>query len=178
MSKSVDFANSSGSMPAKHKRCRRGHCRNRNRRLSCRRKSARRLHWRKFSISPSKRAARISIANHPTNGGNRLQLFFGMPVEFDAPAQKRRPVMIWFWQAHRRRKCSRIFSFAGGRPIFRLIPAQALRLHGLTFVISFFLKYRNMGLRPVPHTGLQPGWIEQSCQSGSDLDAKIIAFGA
>ena len=36
-----------------------------------------RLQWRKFSNSPSKRAARISIARHPTNGGNRLQLFSG-----------------------------------------------------------------------------------------------------
>src|SRR5882762_3148066 len=90
-SKSVEFVNSSGSMPAKHKGCKRDRCRNQNRRLSCRKKRARQLHWRKFSNSPSKRAARISIARHPTNGGNRLQLFSGCRWNLTRPQRNAVP---------------------------------------------------------------------------------------
>ncbi len=57
----------------------------------------------------------------PDEWWKSIAAFFGMPVEFDAPAQKRRPVVTWFLAgAHRHRKCSRIFSFAGGCPIFRI----------------------------------------------------------
>src|SRR5438552_8193272 len=138
-SKSVEFANSSGSMPAKPKRCKRGRCRNQNRRLSCCKKRARRLHWRKLSNSPSKRAARISIVRHPMNGGNRLQVFSGCQwnlrrLRAGTPSSGD----VVFGRRHYQHKCSRIFSSARGCPTFRInsgtsVPAARLELRYLIF---------------------------------------------
>ena len=63
-----------------------------------------------------------------------------MPVEFDAPEEERKPWATWLLSA------AIIFvsllGFLNLREIvqrFGLIPAEATRLHGLTFLISFFL---------------------------------------
>jgi len=66
--------------------------------------------------------------------------FFGLPVEFDAPAEERTPWVTWtlaaaivsasLWALPHLREAVQNFG---------LIPAQAARLHGLTFVSSFFL---------------------------------------
>ena len=66
--------------------------------------------------------------------------FFGLPVEFDVPLQERRPWATWTLTAaiigvsiHALPQLREIVQQFG------LIPAQASRLHGLTFVTSFFL---------------------------------------
>jgi membrane associated rhomboid family serine protease/Zn-finger nucleic acid-binding protein len=66
--------------------------------------------------------------------------FFGFPVEFDAPADERKPWATWtlataiivasLWALPQLRSIVQSYG---------LIPAQASRLHGLTFVTSFFL---------------------------------------
>ena len=69
-----------------------------------------------------------------------IAAFLGMPVEFDAAPQERRPWATWIL-------CATIiaasaFAFTRLHEIvsqFGLIPAQATRLHGLTFLTSFFL---------------------------------------
>ncbi len=66
--------------------------------------------------------------------------FLGMPVEFDAASQARRPWATWML-------CTAIigasiFAFTRLHEIvaqFGLIPAQATRLDGLTFLTAFFL---------------------------------------
>src|SRR2546428_2016216 len=66
--------------------------------------------------------------------------FFGMPVEYDAPAQERRPWITWLLAAAM--VGASLFALPHLREIveqFGLIPAQATRLHGLTFATSFFL---------------------------------------
>ena len=69
-----------------------------------------------------------------------ITAFFGMPVEFYPPAKKSRPVVTWFLvglivtaSVHA------FFHLQEAVQLFGLIPAQAFRLHGLTFVTSFFL---------------------------------------
>jgi membrane associated rhomboid family serine protease len=63
-----------------------------------------------------------------------------MPVEFDASAQERRPVVTWFLAAVIiTASVHAFFHLQEAVQLFGLIPAQALRLHGLTFVTSFFL---------------------------------------
>ena len=64
----------------------------------------------------------------------------GMPVEFDAPAEEHWPWLTWAFAA------LMILVTALAYPhlrevvqAFGLIPAQATRLHGLTFLSSFFL---------------------------------------
>lgn len=69
-----------------------------------------------------------------------IAAFFGMPVEFDAPEPEYRPWATWLL-------CVAIiaasaFAFTRLQEIvaqFGLIPAQATRFHGLTFLTSFFL---------------------------------------
>src|SRR5216110_3705310 len=61
--------------------------------------------------------------------------FFGMPVEFDAPAQERHPVVTWFLAAVIiSASVHAFFHLHEAVLLFGLIPAQATRMHGLTFV--------------------------------------------
>jgi len=64
----------------------------------------------------------------------------GMPVEFDAPAEERRP--WWTWALAVLMILATALAFPHLRETvqaFGLIPAQATRLNGLTFLTSFFL---------------------------------------
>ncbi|PYL06247.1 MAG: hypothetical protein DME34_09385 [Verrucomicrobia bacterium] len=66
--------------------------------------------------------------------------FFGMPVEYDAPAQERQPWITWLLAAAM--VAASLFGLPHLGEIveqFSLIPAQETRLHGLTFATSFFL---------------------------------------
>src|SRR6266536_4928390 len=68
-----------------------------------------------------------------------MAAFLGMPVQFDAPAQERRPVATWFLAAVIvTASVHAFFHLQEAVQLFGLIPAQALRLHGLTFFTSFF----------------------------------------
>ena len=63
-----------------------------------------------------------------------------MPVEFDAPAQEHRPAVTWFLAAVIiSASVHAFFHLQEAVQLSGLIPVQALRLHGLTFVTSFFL---------------------------------------
>jgi len=107
-------------MPAKPKRCDAGHFRNQNRREQAR--------GSEFDSAP------------PDEWWKSIAAFFGMPVEFDAPAQERHPVVTWFLAAVIiSASVHAFFDLQEAVQLFGLIPAHALRLHGLTFVTSFFL---------------------------------------
>ena len=70
----------------------------------------------------------------------QIAAFFGLPVEFDEPSQERIPWATWLLAAAI--VVISAAAFANLREIvhrFGLIPAEATRLHGLTFVSSFFL---------------------------------------
>ena len=70
----------------------------------------------------------------------RIAAFLGMPVEFDAPEEQRKPWATWLLSAAI--ICASLLAFLNLREIvqsFGLIPTQATRLYGLTFVTSFFL---------------------------------------
>jgi membrane associated rhomboid family serine protease/Zn-finger nucleic acid-binding protein len=76
----------------------------------------------------------------PDEWWKSIAAFFGMPVEFDAPAPKQRPVVTWLLASLI--ITASVHSFFHLHEIvqlFGLIPAQATRMHGLTFVTSFFL---------------------------------------
>ena len=76
----------------------------------------------------------------PDEWWKSIAAFLGLPVEFDEPAQERRPVVTWFLAAVI--ITASVHSFFHLHEVvqrFGLIPAQALRLHGLTFFTSFFL---------------------------------------
>ena len=63
-----------------------------------------------------------------------------MPVEFDALAEERRPVVTWLLAAVI--ITASVYSFFHLHEVvqlFGLIPARATRMHGLTFLTSFFL---------------------------------------
>jgi len=76
----------------------------------------------------------------PDEWWKSIAAFFGMPVEFDAPAQERRAFVTWFLAAIIiTASVHAFFNLHEAVQLFGLIPAQALRLHGLTFVTSFFL---------------------------------------
>jgi membrane associated rhomboid family serine protease len=63
-----------------------------------------------------------------------------MPVEFDAPEEERRPWATWLLSAAI--ICASLLAFLNLREVvqrFGLIPAEATRLGGFTFVTSFFL---------------------------------------
>src|SRR5437868_14661857 len=69
-----------------------------------------------------------------------MAAFLGMPVEFDGPTQDRRPVLTWFLAAIIvTASVHAFFHLQEAVQFFGLIPAQPLRLHGLTFVTSFCL---------------------------------------
>lgn len=66
--------------------------------------------------------------------------FLGVPVEFDAPEETHRPWATWILSFAI--VLSSVLAFSNLGPIvdrFGLIPAQATRLGGLTFVTAFFL---------------------------------------
>jgi membrane associated rhomboid family serine protease/Zn-finger nucleic acid-binding protein len=76
----------------------------------------------------------------PDEWWKSIAAFLGLPIEFDEPAQKRRPVVTWFLAGVI--ITASVHSFFHLHEVvqrFGLVPAQALRLHGLTFVTSFFL---------------------------------------
>lgn len=76
----------------------------------------------------------------PDERWKQIAGFFGMPVEFDAPAEERTPWATWLLTAAI--IVTSLFALTSLREIverFGLIPAQATRLGGLTFVTSFFL---------------------------------------
>jgi membrane associated rhomboid family serine protease/Zn-finger nucleic acid-binding protein len=66
--------------------------------------------------------------------------FFGCPVEFDAPEAQRRPWVTWSLAAAIVAvSLSALPQLRGVVQHLGLIPAQATRLYGFTFVTSFFL---------------------------------------
>ena len=76
----------------------------------------------------------------PDESWKQIAAFLGMPVEFDAPEEQRRPWATWLLSAAI--ICASLVAFSNLREIvqrFGLIPAEATRLDGLTFVTSFFL---------------------------------------
>jgi len=76
----------------------------------------------------------------PDEWWKSIAAFFGMPVEFDAPAKKRHPAVTWFLAGLIvTASVHAFFHLQEAVQLFGLIPAQAFRLHGLTFVTSFLL---------------------------------------
>jgi membrane associated rhomboid family serine protease/Zn-finger nucleic acid-binding protein len=76
----------------------------------------------------------------PEESWKQIAAFLGMPVEFDAPEEQQRPWATWLLSAAI--ICASLMAFPHLREVvqrFGLIPAQATRLDGLTFVTSFFL---------------------------------------
>jgi len=76
----------------------------------------------------------------PDESWKQIAAFLGMPVEFDAPEEQRRPWATWLLSAAI--ICASLFAFPNLREVvqrFGLIPSEATRLDGLTFVTSFFL---------------------------------------
>ena len=76
----------------------------------------------------------------PEESWKQIAAFLGLPVEFDAPQEQRRPWATWLLSAAI--ICTSLVAFLNLREVvqhFGLIPAQATRLDGLTFLTSFFL---------------------------------------
>ena len=76
----------------------------------------------------------------PEKSWKQIAGFLGMPVEFDEPKEQRRPWATWLLSAAI--ICSSLLAFSNLREVvqrFGLIPAEATRLNGATFVTSFFL---------------------------------------
>jgi membrane associated rhomboid family serine protease len=76
----------------------------------------------------------------PDESWKQIAAFLGMPVEFDEPEEQRRPWATWLLSAAI--ICASLLAFSNLREVvqrFGLIPAEATRLGGLTFVTSFFL---------------------------------------
>jgi membrane associated rhomboid family serine protease/Zn-finger nucleic acid-binding protein len=76
----------------------------------------------------------------PEESWKQIVAFLGMPVEFDAPEEQRRPWATWLLSAAI--ICTSLVAFSNLRDVvqrFGLIPAEATRLDGLTLVTSFFL---------------------------------------
>ncbi len=76
----------------------------------------------------------------PEESWKQIAALLGMPVEFDAPEEQRRPWATWLLSAAI--ICASLIAFSNLREIvqrFGLIPAEATRLGGLTLVTSFFL---------------------------------------
>jgi membrane associated rhomboid family serine protease/Zn-finger nucleic acid-binding protein len=76
----------------------------------------------------------------PEESWKQIAAFLGMPVEFDAPEEQRRPWTTWLLSAAI--ICASLLAFPHLREVvqrFGLIPVEATRLGGLTFVTSFFL---------------------------------------
>jgi len=76
----------------------------------------------------------------PEESWKQIAALLGMPVEFDAPEEQRRPWATWLLSAAI--ICASLIAFSNLREVvqrFGLIPAEATRLGGLTLVTSFFL---------------------------------------
>jgi membrane associated rhomboid family serine protease/Zn-finger nucleic acid-binding protein len=76
----------------------------------------------------------------PEESWKQVVAFLGMPVEFDIPEEQRKPWTTWLLSAAI--ICVSALAFFNLREVvqrFGLIPAEATRLGGLTFVTSFFL---------------------------------------
>jgi membrane associated rhomboid family serine protease len=76
----------------------------------------------------------------PDEAWKQIAGFFGLPVEFEAPEEERKPWATWLLSAAI--ICASVLAFPHLRDVvqrFGLIPAQATRLNGLTFFTSFFL---------------------------------------
>jgi membrane associated rhomboid family serine protease/Zn-finger nucleic acid-binding protein len=76
----------------------------------------------------------------PEESWKQIAGFLGMPVEFDAPEEERRPWATWSLSAAI--ICASLLAFSNLHEVvqrFGLIPAEATRLGGLTFLTSFFL---------------------------------------
>jgi membrane associated rhomboid family serine protease/Zn-finger nucleic acid-binding protein len=76
----------------------------------------------------------------PEESWKQIAGFLGMPVEFDEPKEQRRPWATWLLSAAI--ICASLLAFSNLREVvqrFGLIPAEATRLNGATFVTSFFL---------------------------------------
>src|SRR5213594_25723 len=76
----------------------------------------------------------------PNEGWKQIAAFLGFPVEFGAPEETRKPWATWLLSTAI--ICISVLAFLHLRDVvqrFGLIPAQATRLDGLTFVTSFFL---------------------------------------
>ena len=91
-------------------------------------------------VSPQEARGSDFDSAPPDEWWKSIAAFLRMPVEFDAPAEERRPVVTWFLAAVI--ITAGVYSFFHlheAVQLFGLIPAQATRMHGLTFVTSFFL---------------------------------------
>ena len=76
----------------------------------------------------------------PEEAWKQIAGFVGLPVEFDAPVQRRRPAVTWFLATvFITISVHAFFHLQEAVQLFGLIPAQAWRMYGLTFVTSFFL---------------------------------------
>ena len=76
----------------------------------------------------------------PEESWKQIAAFLGMPVVFDAPEEQRKPWATWLLSATI--ICVSLLAFLNLRDVvqrFGLIPVEATRLSGLTFVTSFFL---------------------------------------
>jgi len=76
----------------------------------------------------------------PEESWKQIAAFLGMPVEFDELEEQRKPWATWLLSAAI--ICASLLAFLDLREVvqrFGLIPVQATRLDGLTFVTSFFL---------------------------------------
>jgi len=76
----------------------------------------------------------------PDESWKRIAAFLGVPVEFDTAPHTRRPWATWLLGTVI--IAASLFAFTRLHEMvteFGLIPAEATRLHGLTFVTSFFL---------------------------------------
>src|SRR5262249_45551307 len=76
----------------------------------------------------------------PEESWKQIAAFLGMPVEFDEPEEERKPWATWLLSAVI--ICASLLAFSNLHYFaqrFGLIPAEATRLNGLTFVTSFFL---------------------------------------
>jgi membrane associated rhomboid family serine protease/Zn-finger nucleic acid-binding protein len=76
----------------------------------------------------------------PDESWKQIAGFLGMPVEFDEPQEQRKPWATWLLSGVI--ISASLLAFSNLREVvqrFGLIPAEATRLRGLTFVTSFFL---------------------------------------
>jgi membrane associated rhomboid family serine protease len=76
----------------------------------------------------------------PEESWKQIAAFLGMPVEFDELEEQRKPWATWLLSAAI--ICASLLAFLDLREVvqrFGLIPVQATRLDGVTFVTSFFL---------------------------------------
>lgn len=76
----------------------------------------------------------------PDESWKQIAAFLGMPVEFDAPEEQRKPWATWLLSIVI--ICVSLLAFSNLRELvqlFGLIPAEATRLGGVTFITSFFL---------------------------------------